>query len=163
MDSKNGLVWSQRCQEICVSSVSDSLMQVIAQYTEQLEDGFVLRPITSLAQGLSVDAWMSNLEAESGTHVLDTSNSDLAAGLCLVVDKSGVFMLVDNRAHVVVYVIDKEDIESVDIYEGNVTYLSLRSSTSISQELQTLLLTSRLSSRAGNAWLRLYPLMKIRK
>jgi len=143
--------------------LSDSLMQVIAQYTEQLEDGFVLQSITSLAQGLSVDAWMSNLEGESGTHVLNNSNSDLAAGLCLVVDKSGVFMLVDTRAQVVVYVIDKEDIESVDIYEGNVTYLSLRSSTSISQELQTLLLTSRLSSKAGNAWLRLYPLMKIRK
>jgi len=142
--------------------LSDSLMQVIGQYTQQLEDDFVLRSITRLAQDPLVDSWKSNLEAESGTHVLDNSNSDLAAGLRLVVDMSEVFMLVDTRAQVVVYVFDREDIELVDIYEENVTFLRLRSSTSITQELQTLLLTSRLSLTAGDAWARLFPLMQHR-
>lgn len=137
-------------------------MQVIGQYTQQLEDGFVLQSITRLAQDPSVDSWKSGLEAESGTHVLDKSNSDLAAGLRLVVDLSDVFMLVDTRAQVVVYVFDKEDIESVDIYEENVTFLRLWSSPSISKELQTLLLTSRLSLTAGVAWTRLFLLMQHR-
>jgi len=137
-------------------------MQVIGQYTQQLEDGFVLQSITRLAQDPSVDSWKSGLEAESGTHVLDKSNSDLAAGLRLVVDLSDVFMLVDTRAQVVVYVFDKEDIESVDIYEENVTFLRLWSSPSISKELQTLLLTSRLCLTAGVAWTRLFLLMQHR-
>jgi len=143
-------------------SLSDSLMQVIGQYTQQLEDGFVLQSITRLAQDPSVNSWKSELEAESGTHVLDKSNSDLAAGLCLVVDLSDVFILVDTRAQVVVYVFDKEDIESVDIYEESVTFLRLRSSISISQELQNLLLTSQLRFVAGVAWRRLFPLMQHR-
>jgi len=143
-------------------SLSDSLMQVIGQYTQQLEDGFVLQSITRLAQDPSGNSWKSELEAESGTHVLDKSNSDLAAGLRLVVDLSDVFILVDTRAQVVVYVFDKEDIESVDIYEESVTFLRLRSSISISQELQNLLLTSQLRFVAGVAWRRLFPLMQHR-
>jgi len=94
--------------------------------------------------------------------VLDKSHSDLAAGLRLVVDLSDMFMLVNTRAQIVVYVLDKEDIESVDIYEENVTFLRLWSSPSISKELQTLLLTSRLSLTAGVAWTRLFPLMQHR-
>ncbi len=149
-------------RDLISPSLSDSLMQVIGQYTLQLEDGFVLQSITRLAQDPSVDSWKSELEAERGTHVLDKPNSDLAAGLRLVVDLSDVFMLVDTRAQVVVYVFDKEDIESVDIYEENVTFLRLWSSPSISKELQTLLLTSRLSLTAGVAWTRLFPLMQHR-
>ncbi len=92
--------------------------------------------------------------------MLDSSGSDLAAGLHLTVDMSDVFMLVDTRAQVVVYVFDEGDIESVDVLKPSVATLRLRSSTFIPQELQTRLLTSRLSSTAGNTWANSYRLMQ---
>ncbi|KAL8827077.1 MAG: hypothetical protein Q9191_003407 [Dirinaria sp. TL-2023a] len=136
-----------------------TLTQAINQYNERMEDGFILRSIQSLI--VSVDSWLSTLDAGRGTHVLDHTNSALAENMRLVAEKAGLMMLIQTtEAGVVVHVFDKEDIEAIYATRRAVATFKMKPSTFIPEQFMSFLLSASVAMEEGGVWDLLWPLVR---
>lgn len=127
------------------------LTQAINQYNERLEDGFILRSMQSML--VSVDSWLSTLDAGRGTHVLDHTCCGLARNLRLVAEKPGLMMLIQTtEAGVIAHVFDKEDIEVIHATIEGETKFKMKPCAIIPEQFMSFRLSANLTQEVGTIW-----------
>jgi hypothetical protein len=149
---------------------ADSVLTYLGQFIGQLNDGFIIASMRQtvtqfILSSQPIQQWIPS--DGLANRMLDHTNSDLAEGVCLIADHSGMFMLASDNGSVF-YIFTKDDVESLLIYmfdggDGGRRILRMKPRRRLPYDLQSLTLATKVQAVQVQKWIQTFlgSLMKI--
>ncbi len=149
---------------------ADSVLTYLGQFIGQLNDGFIIASMRQtvtqfILSSQPIQSWIPS--DGLANRMLDHTNSDLAEGVCLIADHSGMFMLASDNGSVF-YIFTKDDVESLLIYmfdggDGGRRILRMKPRRRLPYDLQSLTLATKVQAVQVQKWIQTFlgSLMKI--
>lgn len=135
-------------------------MTRLERFIDSLDDGFIIASMhRRVAESILREQPIISCIQSTGlaNRMLDHTNSDLAEGVYLVADNSGMFIMGQTKQTTILYVFSKDDIEALLVYvrDGR-RVLNMKPNHGLPTELQSLTLASKVQAIQVHRWTRTY-------